>query len=383
MKKRVVKMMILFTVGLGLVGCTGKTADEFVGRMESVNNKKNNDMTVDISLSDIEMTTENSQNPMVNMLVTQLKETKISIHNIRDSKEDSLVETNVQFDLMGMSIPMSLVGSMKETPKMYLSTDSLSSIMEIVQSVSGETSPVDQETLNSLKGKYIDISDLSENQNKTNTLTDLGKELSVNEKFNQAYAKEVVSYIKSLDAKTFEKKDNKITHTFTFDEIKEMIKLSDKVIKSNDEFKTMDTTDSKTVIEDLVKEFKDVSVKLAVDTKKNTMDFKVNMKPAEDTNDSGLKKLVMSGKVSSKSSKETVTLPSKDKIISSEEINKLTTSGQQTTKISDEEFSEFLKAAKAGKENGTITEETQKEVLEAYKEILTDEQYKQLEEALK
>lgn len=44
--KKVIKMDILFTMRIDLVGCrcTVKMTDEFVGRIELINNKKNKDM---------------------------------------------------------------------------------------------------------------------------------------------------------------------------------------------------------------------------------------------------------------------------------------------------------------------------------------------------
>lgn len=380
MKKKLVSLALLATVGVSLGGCVQSAKNEFIKNIDSVNNTQYNNVKADVSISDIEMEGATS-NPVTNMIITQFKATKMSLDTVEDSKNKDLLETKLKLDVMGMSIPIDMISSSSDKPKVYLATDGLSSILEIAQSFSDEAAVIDKETLESLKGKYIDLSDLSDTTSKAESLDEASKEIALNEKFKQAYSKEVTAYLKDLDNKKFERKDNKISHTFTFKEIKDLIDLRAKVIKSDKEFSDLDSS----LGNDLTKKFSDLSFKVTADTKNDSFKVDILVKPTEkEAKDSGIKSLKMKSNINYKKVDKTIKLPNKEKIVSSEELSKvISANNQETVNISDEEFDEFIKNIEILNQQGTLDDETKKELLDGYKTIFTEEQYKRLEEAMK
>jgi len=382
MKKKLLSVTLLVTVGLSLGGCVQNAKADFSKQIEAASKTKKNNITVDIGISDIQLSNATSSDPLTGMMMTQFKAIKLSVENIKDSKNKDLMETNIKLDGLGTRIPVKIISSTsKNESKVYLSTDTLSSIIDMVESFSGEKLVSNPDDLKLLKGKYVNLADLVEQTENTKSIKEISKELTVNEKFNQAYDKEVVDYLKQLDNKTFEKKNNVVSHTFTFKEIKEIIDLRDKVIKSNKEFKNIEPSAS---LKARLKEFSDISVKVAANKKDGSFDMDFTMKPTEQkVKSDGLKSLKLNAKISYKMSDKTIKLPAKDQIISDAEMNQIFSQPDVSTTLTDDEFSQVTSALEEAKKAGPIDEETQKELLTTYKDYLTEDQYKKLEEAMK
>lgn len=389
MKKKLVSLALLVTVGVSLGGCVPSAKNDFAKKFDSrntaVNDGKYNNISVNLGISDIKMN-EKSNDPVSNMVATQLKASKFKFETAIDSKDEKLSQTKMTFDIMGMNIPVEIIASEKEKQKLYLSTDGLSSFFEIAQSLSEEEGlELDPTLLDSFKGKYVDLYELSDTTETTKSLADISKETAGNKKFNTAYAKEVQSYIKGLDNKKFEKKDGKISHTFTFNEIKDLIDLGDKVVKSNKEFKYAEGESIKDLKKDLTDTFSDLSCKVTVNDKNDDFDVELTMKPTEkEAKEAGFSALTLKGSFKYKATKQTVKMPSKDKILSSEEIEEvILAANQESAAISDEDFDEFIKEIETLNKEGAIDDETKQELLEGYKDVFTEEQYKKLEDAMK
>ncbi|MEG2937696.1 MAG: hypothetical protein RR812_04735, partial [Vagococcus sp.] len=202
---------------------------------------------------------------------------------------------------------------------------------------------------------------------------DMVKKTEAAQKDQEKLNKKYIDFIKGLDKKSFTKKDNVISHTFTEKEFTDLIKTLSE-----------DTETDMKDVQNLFKDFEKFNVEIKIDTKKDKTTVTLDMAPkAADSENAGFSSMVLLVETTLKDKKADIVLPKKENILTSEEMEKIFPSSPTGigTTVSDEDFA-AMKSGIQGAKND-IDEATKKELLETYKPVLTDEQYKEIEDILK
>ena len=222
----------------------------------------------------------------------------------------------------------------------------------------------DAKEIEKLKGKYVQMTEEDMKKNANNkTDTSLAYE-----NFDWEF---LGNYLNTLDSDSFEKKDDTIKRTFTKKDIKGYI----------DYAKENGSKEEKKAVKELEKNLDDLTKyeqTTTLNTKKHTQ--KTKMKIAAKNDDSTVSMdLTMNSQA--KDSKKKITLPKSADTISMEEFQKILDDAQKNESlVSEEEFNELLDAIKQGR--GQFTQAQIDQIKSTYKPYLTEEQFKQLEEAL-
>ncbi|MEO2498955.1 hypothetical protein ABG992_15180, partial [Enterococcus faecalis] len=77
-------------------------------------------------------------NPMIGMLITQIKDASLSGKIQVDAKKEKAFNLEMKLKAMGMDVPISLVGSLDnegKEPKLYLATDMMEYIVAVADSM--------------------------------------------------------------------------------------------------------------------------------------------------------------------------------------------------------------------------------------------------------
>lgn len=373
MKKKLGTVATLSLAVVVLASCGKSPQDEFVSYMESQNKQTVGTWDFKMNIEDIEVSdpsTDKAANPMMNMMVTQMKDAAISGTMKADFEKEMAFGLDMKVKALGMEMPVNMVGSFGKEPKMYLATDIYEYIMNIVGSMSQGAVDTSKMDMSKLKGKYIDVLDIDADTAGKKELQDASKQLQQSEKDRQEMAKKYSEFLKGLDKKTFTKKDDVISHTFTKEEMTKLVKIVSENAKDKD-------ADLDKAFDDL----KDITVTANIDVKKDTTKVSMKMTPKEDT---GIKSMKLKFETTMKDKKADIKMPKKEDIISSKELEKMFPQGApvgQKEEVSDAEFQEVLKAIKEHKDQ--IDDKTKEELLTTYKAVLSEEQYKEIESALK
>lgn len=373
MKKKLGTVASLSLAVIILASCGKSPQDEFIGYMESQNKQTVGTWDFNMAIEEIEVTDspEAKTNPMINMMVTQIKDASIDGTVKADLEKEKAFGIDMKVKALGMEMPINMVGSFGKEPKMYLATDIYEYIMNIVGSMSQGAVDTSQLDMSKLKGKYLDLLDIDADTASKKELQDASKQFQQSEKNRQEMTKKYTEFLTGLDKKTFTKKEDVVTHTFTKEELTQMIKI------------TADSTKDKSAdLDKAFDEIKDISVKTSVDIKKDKTTMAIKMVP-KDT-EAGIKSLKMKMSTTMKDKKADIKLPKKEDIISSKELEKLFPQGApagQKEEISDADFQEATKALKEHKDQ--IDDKTKEELLANYKTVLSEEQYKEIESILK
>ncbi len=378
MKKKLGVLIAMVGAVLTLAACGSTPQSQFLEQMEKVSNTKNNAGTLEMSIADLELaqgtTDDAANNAMMGMVMSSVKGMKLTADYQTDSKKPDNFSLNMKINAMGTEIPMEMIGSLGDKPKMYMSTDVMSSVMELAQAFGGANVPTIP-GLDQLKGKYIDVMGLQQATAKTKTDADV-KEMKNAQEFSKAYQKEVAAYIKGLDKKSFTKKDDVISHTFTKKELSDIVNLSQKTAKSDKKFASY-VTEEEVDFDELLKELKDFSLTVKANTKTNGTKIRALVSLKEGT--AGLKSITLDMVMNSKSEKATVKMPAKGDIISEDEMSQLMTP-EASVQLSDEDFKTILDSYKNVKDE--LSDDEKIELLDQAKTILTEAQYKELEAAI-
>lgn len=373
MKKKLGTVATLSLAVIILASCGKSPQDEFVGYMESQNKQTVGIWDFNMVIDDIEVSDspQAKTNPMMNMMVTQIKDASIKGTMKADLKKEMAFGLDLKVKALGMEVPVNMIGSLDKEPKMYLATDIYEYIMNIIGSMSQGAVDTSQLDMSKFKGKYLDLLAIDTDTSGKKDLQDASKQFQQSEKERQEITKKYTEFLTGLDKKTFTKKDDVITHTFTKDELTKMIKI------------TADSTKNKNAdLDKAFDEIKDISVTTSVDTKKDKTMISIKMAP-KDT-EAGIKSLKLKIDTTMKDTKADIKMPKKEDIISAKEFEKIFPEEAPVGKkepISDEEFKEVTNSLKEHKDQ--IDDKTKEEFLTTYKAALSEEQYKELETILK
>lgn len=356
-----------------LVGCGKSSQTKFIEGSETFTKESQNGFDYELKLTDFSMPAEETGNAYASMIANQLKD--ISIDGSFQQETDKNFRLLMNLQLFGQTLPIEAVGNEEAT---YLSTDYLPSILDLMNSF-GVPIPVDEDKLNEIAGKYVDLETAQATYQSSDEEADQDalqtKELTA---FTTDYQKQVKDYLASLPEDSFEEKEDKITHVFDEKEIMKVIDLWNETADSKDEYKDFsmpeDTTES-------LKEIKAFQVKMVYDTKKNTWKNQIKVTTGEE--DSSEVSITMQMNLMPLAKKEAIKLPTKDQLVTSEEMEQIfpkEAASSSGVTITDEEFSELLDEIKENR--AEITDEMKDTYLTQLKPYLTEAQYKQLEEVL-
>ncbi|WP_314060054.1 hypothetical protein [uncultured Vagococcus sp.] len=376
MKKKLGILIAMIGTVVTLAACSTTPQGQFLEQMEKVSSTKNNSGTLEMSIADLELTQESAggNDAMMGMIMSSVKGMKLTADYQTDSKTPENFMVNMKLSAMGTDIPMEMIGSMGDKPQIFISTDVMSSVMELAQTFGGANVPVIT-GLDDLKGKYVDVMAMQEATKASKADV---KEMENAQEFAKAYQKEVAAYLKGLDKKSFTKKDDVITHTFTKKEISDIMALSQKVAKSDKKFASY--VAEEVDFDEVLKELDDLSVTVKANTKTNATKIRTLVSPSEKNSSAGLKSITVDMVMTSKSDKVTVKLPAKEDILSKEQVNNLMTP-EPTAQLSDEDFKTILDSYKGTASE--LSESEKAEMLKQSKQFLSDSQYKELEAVLK
>jgi hypothetical protein len=356
MKKRLGMLLGTTAVLFMLTGCGKSAQDEFVSYMETQSKQTEGTYDFNVAIKELELPSspETAGNPMVSMMVTQLKDMSITGTMKQNTKKDNAFELDMKVKALGMEVPFNMIGNYGKEPKMYMATDIMEYIMGIMSSMTG-MDMTEGTDFSQLKGKYIDVFAMDDKA----AWADMVKEMESAQKDQEKLNKKYIDFIKGLDKKSFTKKDNVISHTFTEKDMKD--------------------------VQNLFKDFEKFNVEIKVDTKKDKTTVTLDMAPkAADSENAGFSSMVLLVETTLKDKKADIVLPKKENILTSEEMEKIFPSSPVAglnTAVTDEDFNDLKTALVSAKDS--LDEVTKKEFLESYKTILTEEQYKEIADILK
>lgn len=373
MKKKLGMLLGTTAVLFMLTGCGKSAQDEFVSYMETQSKQTEGTYDFNVAIKELELPSspETAGNPMVSMMVTQLKDMSITGTMKQNTKKDNAFELDMKVKALGMEVPFNMIGNYGKEPKMYMATDIMEYIMGIMSSMTG-MDMTEGTDFSQLKGKYIDVFAMDETADKA-AWADMVKEMEVAQKDQEKLNKKYIDFIKGLDKKSFTKKDNVISHTFTEKEFTDLIKTLSE-----------DTETDMKDVQNLFKDFEKFNVEIKVDTKKDKTTVTLDIAPkAADSENAGFSSMVLLVETTLKDKKADIVLPKKENILTSEEMEKIFPSSPTGigTTVSDEDFAAMKSGIQSAKDD--IDEATKKELLETYKPVLTEEQYKEIEDILK
>lgn len=328
LKRKVGIITGVFCSALLLTGCGKSAKDEFIQGIGNQNAQESGVWDFSMSISDMKFSQEDSAqtNPMIGMLITQIKDASLSGKIQVDAKKEKAFNLEMKLKAMGMDVPISLVGSLDnegKEPKLYLATDMMEYIVVVADSMTDGAIDSSQLDTEKLKGKYIDL--LAMNEESTKEWQDTIKEYQESEKERKQSAKEYKEFLEGLDKDTFEKKGDTITHTFTKKELQKLIKITTETSEKGKE-------------QDPFEKIKDVSAKVSVNTKENKTNMLINVKPQQDKNvDMGLESLSSKISITQKAKKATISMPKKENILSEQEVEKIFSDSTSMTGLSTED----------------------------------------------
>ncbi|MDT2600844.1 hypothetical protein P7D85_13745 [Enterococcus hulanensis] len=359
------KFKVIMVIALALVvftGCKKQTQKEFSEELAKQSEMNSGEFSAVIDKLTIE--TEDSDAPtrtMTDMAAKLISGTKVSGNYLIDFKKE-LLATNMTVDNLGQKLPIELYIDGKR-PSTYMSTAFMSELVDIVKEFNPDI-PFDAEMFEEVEGKYI-LDDQKESKEKDDAKTDVG---TLSESLNSDL---VSDYLGTLDPDSFEKKEDTIKRTFTKKDIQNFIKYAK---ENGDKDAKKEVKELEKNIDDLTEYKQTVTLNTKKHTQKSTMKLTVKSEDTTSTID-----LTMNNKP--KDSDKKIKLPKKADTISMEEFEKIIEDAQENTSlISEEDFNELLSVIRS---NGSQLSQAQiEEFKSTYKPYLTDEQYKQLEEAL-
>lgn len=364
MKKLKMVMAIAFALVL-FSGCKKQTQTEFSEELAKQGEMNAGEYSAVIDKVVIEANEgeepDASTRTMLDMASKMIGGTKVSGDYLVDFEKERLA-MNMTVDGLGQKLPVEFFYDGKR-PSVYFSTEFMSELVNLAKEMNPDI-PFEAETFEQLKGKYIfddqkDSKEEKESKEESNTLS------------GTLHSELFSEYLDTLESDSFEKKDDTIKRKFTKKDIQGFVTYA----------KENGSKEEKQDAKDLEKNLKDLTKyeqTTTLNTKKHTQ--KTTIK-ATAKNDTTTVSFDMTLNSQAKESKKKITLPKSADTISMEEFQEII-QGAQTNEslISEEEFNELLDAIKQG--GSQFNQDQIDQIKSTYKPYLTDEQYKQLEEAL-
>lgn len=164
LKRKVGIVASVFCSALLLTGCGKSAKDEFIQGIGNQNAQESGVWDFSMSISDMKFSQKDDvqANPMIGMLITQIKDASLSGSIQVDSKKEKAFSLEMKLKAMGMDVPISLIGSLDKEPKLYLATDMMEYIVAVAGSMTDGAIDSSQLDTDQLKGKYIDLLAMNE-----------------------------------------------------------------------------------------------------------------------------------------------------------------------------------------------------------------------------
>lgn len=389
MKK--VRVLVGVLVGfLLLTGCGKKVQEEYYGALNS--NTENKTVDISFKIDQLELAMANDEDAaagmLANSILNSLKDAQLTGTVANDTKNDRL-QMDLEVKVLGSTFPVEILTDNKKQVA-YMSTDIYQQIMTLAGSLMGSGdlgAAVDTEAL---KGKYLelnaeDMKDLlasSGNQGTTESGTAAITALQTNSGLMK-------KWLLTLEADTFKKDGDKISHTFTKEELSDFVAYAE---KNGDK-------EAKTAASQLKETLQDLTVfdlATTVDTKNGAQDMKMTMTGAADGNTINA---AFSVTMKPTDKKAEVKMPAADQIVTEEQLSDLLGAGDLSSSdlteedydfydegdyeeepLTDEEFQQMYDELAATKED--YTPEELQDYLDIFEDYVTPEQFAKLQELL-
>ena len=141
-KKRIGLLVGLGCTTLLLASCGNSPQKEFASFIEEQNSQTVGTWDFNMAFEDMKLSESTSAqpgNPIVNMIVTQVKDASIGGTVQVDMAKDMKFGLDMKMKAMGMEIPFNMIGDFGKEPKLYMATDMMEYVMTIAQSMVGGT----------------------------------------------------------------------------------------------------------------------------------------------------------------------------------------------------------------------------------------------------
>lgn len=261
MLKRKVRILVGICFSVLVLASCGKSAkEEFIQQFGKQTEQKIGiwDFSMEVSEVEFSKIDDSQKNQVVSaMMATKIKDMSLSGKLKKDSEK---FDYDIKINAIGMEVPIHLLGSFDKEPKLYFAADTLKSISSIANIMSEGEVDTSQVDFQKLKGKYIDILTVNETGK-----VDWSKSMKDYQQSAKERKKEYQDYLNSLEKDSFTKKGDTLTHTFTSKELQDIVN-----IKSNKNVKK------------LLKNLKEISAKVSINTKTNSIDTLVKVTPNQE-----------------------------------------------------------------------------------------------------
>lgn len=363
--KRIKSLVVGLLAVLALAGCGAKPQAEFDEAYQA--SQQQETLTFNASMEELELPAEaGAQNAaMVSGVLQQIKGLQIEGDMTRDQKE-KLVEMNMDFKVMGMSLPMNMILD-GEKQQAYMSLEYMESVGKLMAGFAGGQGDVATQ-MAKLKGKYLVMGE-----------EDLKQSAKGQDVFGLTETQDdsFTDFVKTLDAKRFEKKEDTIAVTLKKKDFQDYL----------DSIKENGTKEQQQGIKEAAKSFDqlakmDLAMKLNTKTKQG--DYVLSATGADQAE--GMKiKLKMTAKPAAKAKK--IKIPAKADTLTQTQLEELVTVNQQTVASGDQAapseatFQEIV--AQVQELKGTLSDDEISQVMAELGSMLSEEQLKRLEAELK
>ncbi|WP_100065186.1 hypothetical protein [Miniphocaeibacter massiliensis] len=357
MKKKITMLLMVTMIAITTVGCG--VQNKFLKSMKSI--QEYNFAEYKMSIDDIELSKNAKNNISMNAMVTQLKDVSISGNVL--TKDDTSAKMNMNINALGVEIPFEVI---TDKDKIYMSANYVTAITDIMYS-SMSMENENGELSDSLKGKYIDLSELSEE--------DLENKDKIEE--NTKKIEQVVEeYIEKMDKSKFSKKDGTLTCKFEKEDIIKIIKKLEKyIIEVYPDYPEIEESDF-----DVIDIFE---LNIGINKSKKTSE--IYMKMGVDNKEEDVQTISLKMEMKHSNSKDEFKAPSKDDIMTMEEAETLiedsSDGAMEDLKMEDKEFTEITNELDGYIKDKTFSKEEISEIVTSMEDTyeFTEDQLKKLE----
>lgn len=360
-----------------LTGCTKLPQDQFADGLTVQKDMNAGDFSVTIDTFEFAgEDSQNSQESMIaGMIFSQLAGTKITGNFVEDPKSKN-IRLDASLSSGEIDVPLNLLidGKSHDT---YLSAEIVEAMSNLFAFDTFGTSDTfdSSETPDTTgKDKYIRLS--------PDEMSDLDTDQLLN---NSLFSSETLAeYVKTLDRESFKRDGDTITHTFTKQELLDFVDYAKK--------QKADTSEI-TQWEDLLKDSERIDLTVSVNAKKQNQKVVMNMTQSGELPLA----IVITFTISGKQSDEKVQLPASENVVDQQEFfdsyqedsfwddsyygdDPLSDEDWTNYTLTDEEFDQLLEMVATDLQG--MTDEEIADFLLIYEDLLTEEQYQRLAEAL-
>lgn len=346
-----VKLIVLLGVVLLLGACSKSPKEEFIGAYDVLSSEEYNAGKFEVSITDFQLN-QTTGAAWASMLSESLKNMSIN-GNYQYNEKDESFRLDGEVKAFDNTMPIEMVG---KGNKGYLSTSFIDGMLTFMNSF-GVPAEVNQEQVDNLKGKYIEIDP------EEMTVEDDDEELpdpkEVRSKTN--------SLLKRAKEDSFKTDGETVSHTFTSKELEKLAKSVDLGADTEESLHNMTLT-------------------MKINKKTLKTDCTVKMRDSE-------QKMTMKAVLTPSKKKTAISMPKEKDIVPVEELDDLfepqamsgvsgefAQGNEEIEELSDEEFETLYQQFEA---NLSELDNTQRRaLLSAYSPYLNDEQLARLEALL-